>query len=145
MGLPVTPAPSAILPPPGIAFMPTIPSVHLEIVQIHRRGDPPLLITGVLPWLVGCSTLRKAEWYDSCSIAEPDFLALVNEAKKLPPRSCRREHHLVLRQVKSITEKAKKTAYFVIPDTMPPDIAMVLKKVGTQPRRCSHGHPTRER
>jgi len=30
--------------------------------------------------------------------------------------------------VKSITEKAKKKAYFVIPDTTPPDIAMVLKK-----------------
>ena len=25
-------------------------------------------------------------------------------------------------------EKAKKIAYFMIPDTMPPDIAMVLKK-----------------
>ena len=69
-------------------------------------------------------------------------MALVDKAKKLPPRSCRREHHSVLRQVKLVTEKAKKMAYFVIPDTTPPDIAMVLKKVGTQPRRCSHSHPT---
>jgi len=30
--------------------------------------------------------------------------------------------------VKSVTEKAKKMAYIVIPDTMPPDIAVVLKK-----------------
>ena len=30
--------------------------------------------------------------------------------------------------MKAITEKAKKTAYFVIPDTIPPDIAVVLKK-----------------
>jgi len=30
--------------------------------------------------------------------------------------------------VKPFTEKTKKMAYFVIPDTMPPDIAVILKK-----------------
>ena len=30
--------------------------------------------------------------------------------------------------MKSVTEKAKKTSYFVIPDNMPPNIAVVLKK-----------------
>ena len=97
-------------------------------MQRCGRGDPPLLITGVLPCSVGCSALQRAEWYDSCSIAESEFLALVNEAKMLLPGSHRREHHSVLRRVKLITEKAKKMAYFVISDTMPPNIAVVLKK-----------------
>ena len=66
---------------------------------------------------------------------EPEFLALVNDAKKLPPGSCRREHHSVLRQVKSITEKAKKMAYFVILDTMPPDIAVCQELI----LGCFHG------
>ena len=35
---------------------------------------------------------------------------------------------MVLRQAKVIVEKAKKMAYFMILDTTPPDIAMVLKK-----------------
>jgi len=52
VGLPVTPTPSIILVPPGMAFAQPIPTVHLGIVQRHRRGDPPLSITGVLPRLV---------------------------------------------------------------------------------------------
>ena len=80
VGLPVTPSPSIILPPPGMVFTQAIPTVHSGIIQRHGRGDPPLLITGMLPQLVGCSTLQRVEWYDSCSITEPEFLALVNEA-----------------------------------------------------------------
>ena len=127
-GIPVTPAPGIALPLPGVAFVPEIPTVWLGIMHRQGRGDPPLSITSMLPWPLGHSTLLREEWYESCSIVEPEFLALIEKAKKLPPGSRRREQHSVLRQVKAITEKAKKTAYFVIPDTMPPDITVVLKK-----------------
>jgi len=69
-GLPVTPAPSVILLPPGMAFTQAIPTLCSGIMQRCRRGDPPLLITGILPRLVGCSALQREEWYDSFSITE---------------------------------------------------------------------------
>jgi len=56
-GLPVTPALSTILPPPGIAFILAIPTVHSGIMQRHGRGDPSLSVTGMLPWPVGHSIL----------------------------------------------------------------------------------------
>jgi len=129
VSIPVMPAPSAILPPPGIAFSPSIPTACLGIIQRYGRGDPPMSVTGTLSQPVGRSTLRREEWYESCSLAEPEFLALVEEAKKLLHALHRREHHLVIRRVKVATDKAKKTAYFVIPEMTPTtDIAMVLKQ-----------------
>jgi len=97
VGIPVTPTPGIALPLPGVAFALAIPTIHLGIVHESGRGDLPLSMTGVLLRPVGRSAIRRVEWYKSCSITEPEFLALVDEAKKLPPGSQRRGHHSVLR------------------------------------------------
>jgi len=66
--IPVIPAPGIALPLPGVAFTPAIPMVRSGIMHRQGRGDPPLSITGMLPQPLGCSALRRAEWYESCSI-----------------------------------------------------------------------------
>ena len=85
-------------------------------------------VTGVLPRLLGCSAPRGAEWYKMCSLAELEFLVLVEHAKKLLPSSRKREHHIALRRARVAADKAKKTAYLVIHETAPLDIIGVLKK-----------------
>ena len=84
--------------------------------------------TGVLPHLLGCSAPRRVEWYETCSVAEPQFLVLVEHTKTLPPPARRREHHTALRRAKAAADKVKKTACIVIPETTPLDIVEVLKK-----------------
>jgi hypothetical protein len=83
----VAPSPGVSLPPPGVTYTPLLPTIRAEAQRGHRRGDPPMSIMGVLPRPLGRSAPRGAEWYETCSIAEPEFLALVEHAKKLPPSS----------------------------------------------------------
>ena len=97
--------------------------------------------TGVLPCLLGCSAPGRAEWYETCSVAEPQFLALVKHAKKLPPPERRREHHTVLRRAKAATDKVKKMACIVIPETTLLDIIEVLKKWEHNPKHNPEGVP----
>ena len=68
------------------------------------------------------------EWYEMCSLAEPEFMVLVKCAKKLPPSSQKRKHHTMLKRAKVVTNKAKKMACLVIPETTPLDIIEVLRK-----------------
>ena len=68
MSIPVNPSPGVNLPLPGMSFIPALPTVHAEVPQGTRRGDPPMSSTGMLPHLLGCSSLQRVEWYETCSI-----------------------------------------------------------------------------
>ena len=87
-----------------------------------------MLVMGMLPCPLRCSTPQGVEWYKTCSLVEPEFLVLVEHIKKLPPSSQKREHHVTLRRARVAADKAKKTAYLVIHETAPLDIIGVLKK-----------------
>ena len=55
--IPVDPSLGVDLPLLGMSFIPALPTVHAEIPQRTRRGNPPMSTMGVLPHPLGCSTL----------------------------------------------------------------------------------------
>ena len=79
-------SPGVVLPLPGMTFTSLLPTLCSEVLQGSRRGDP-ISVTSLLPWLLEHSAPQRVEWYETCSLAEPEFMVLVEHAKKLPPTS----------------------------------------------------------
>ena len=92
------------------------------------KGDPPILVKGVLPRPLGKTRAGGNTWQHTCSLESPEFkdALLIARAKKGTKRTPE-EHMIILRALKH--EKAQAHASQPTPFMIPPGIVKELTRM----------------
>ena len=96
----------------AVGLQTTLPQVNPPMSRIAPpwgKGDPPILVTGVLPRLLGKTQAGGNMWQHTCSLESPEFkdallIARAKEGTKRTPE----EHMIILHALKH--EKAQACA-----------------------------------
>ena len=96
-----------------------------RITPLWGKGDPPILVTGMLPRLLGKTQAGNNMWQHMCSIDSPEFkdALLIARAKK-GSKHTSKEHTLLLHALKH--EKAQACASKPTPFMIQPGITKEL-------------------
>ena len=82
----------------------TLPQVNpptLRIAPPWGKGDPPILVTGVLPRLLGMTRAGGNTWQHTCSLESPEFKDAMLIARAKKGTECTpKEHMIILRALK---------------------------------------------
>ena len=65
-------------------FLPAGDSRLLKLGSHVVRADPPIPVTGQLPWPIGKAYPVNQDWFDVCDLQSSNFLALIKEARHTP-------------------------------------------------------------
>ena len=72
-----------IAPHADLSFeVPAGDSHLLKLGSRYVRADPPIPVTGQLPWPIGKAQPVNQDWFDVCDLQSSNFLALVKEARR---------------------------------------------------------------
>ena len=106
----------------------TLPQVHpptLRIVPQWEKGDPPILVTGVLPRPIRKRRTGGNTWQDMCSLESPEFKDTLLIARAKTGTKCTPEEHTIISHALK-HEKAQPCASRPTPFMIPPGITKEL-------------------
>ena len=105
----------------AVGLQTTLPLVNpptLRIAPPWGKGDPPILVTGVLPRLLGKTRAGGSTWQDMCSLESPEFKDTLLIARAKKGTECTPEEHTIISHAlkhEKAQARALQPAPFVIP------------------------------
>ena len=93
--MPMMPASSS----QAVGSQTTLPLVHPPTSRIAPpwgKGDPPILVTGVLPRLLGKTQAGGNMWQHTCSLESPEFKDTLLIARAKKGMECTPDEHMII-------------------------------------------------
>ena len=67
-----------------------------RIAPLWGKGDPPILVTGVLPRPLGKTQAGRNTWQHTCSLESPEFKDTLLIARAKKGTKCTPEEHMII-------------------------------------------------
>ena len=108
----------------------------LKLGSHYVRADPPIPITGQLPWPIGKAQPVNQDWFDVCDLQSSNFLVLVKEARHTLRDQLTHPIHAALRRATQHSWATNVSLIMILPST-PVDTQPMLRSWQLNP----HGVP----